>query len=152
MARVLAYFLTWTTYGTWLPGDGRQWVDKRGWAGKPYECPDGRRAATARSRMKQSGVNLRPGQRRAVEDAIRSVCCFKGWVIHALNVRSNHVHLVLTAEDTTPERLMTTLKAWASRRLNEVSDRHRWWTRHGSTRYIGTERSLQGAIEYVEHQ
>ena len=23
----LAYFLTWTTYGTWLPGDERGWIE-----------------------------------------------------------------------------------------------------------------------------
>lgn len=23
----LAYFITWTTYGTWLPGDPRGWVE-----------------------------------------------------------------------------------------------------------------------------
>ncbi len=26
MPEALAYFLTWTTYGTWLPGDERGWV------------------------------------------------------------------------------------------------------------------------------
>jgi len=26
----LAYFLTWTTYGTWLPGDERGWVRRPG--------------------------------------------------------------------------------------------------------------------------
>ena len=30
MDEPLAYFLTWTTYGTWLPGDGRGWVEKNG--------------------------------------------------------------------------------------------------------------------------
>ena len=28
MSDVLAYFLTWTTYGTWLPGDARGWVNR----------------------------------------------------------------------------------------------------------------------------
>jgi hypothetical protein len=28
----LAYFITWGTYGTWLPGDQRGWVEyRRGW-------------------------------------------------------------------------------------------------------------------------
>ncbi len=28
----LGYFLTWVTYGTWLPGDERGWVEyQRGW-------------------------------------------------------------------------------------------------------------------------
>ena len=26
----LAYFLTWPTYGTWLPGDERGWVEYQG--------------------------------------------------------------------------------------------------------------------------
>lgn len=26
----LALFLTWTTYGSWLPGDERGWVEKPG--------------------------------------------------------------------------------------------------------------------------
>jgi hypothetical protein len=30
MADPLAYFLTWTTYGTWLPGDERGWVERPG--------------------------------------------------------------------------------------------------------------------------
>ena len=28
----IGYFLTWVTYGTWLPGDARGWVEYRhGW-------------------------------------------------------------------------------------------------------------------------
>jgi hypothetical protein len=30
MNEPLAYYLTWTTYGTWLPGDERGWVAKPG--------------------------------------------------------------------------------------------------------------------------
>jgi hypothetical protein len=30
MDEPLAYFLTWTTYGSWLPGDERGWVEKPG--------------------------------------------------------------------------------------------------------------------------
>jgi hypothetical protein len=32
----LAYFLTWTTYGSWLPGDQRGWVAKPG----QFRAPD----------------------------------------------------------------------------------------------------------------
>ncbi len=30
MENPLAYFLTWTTHGSWLIGDNRNWVDKQG--------------------------------------------------------------------------------------------------------------------------
>jgi hypothetical protein len=34
----LAYFLAWSTYGTWLPGDERGWVEyARGWQLRPGE-------------------------------------------------------------------------------------------------------------------
>jgi hypothetical protein len=26
----IGYFLTWVTYGTWLPGDARGWVEYQG--------------------------------------------------------------------------------------------------------------------------
>src|SRR5262249_3307643 len=38
---VLAYFLTWTTYGTWLPGDARGWVQVPG-VGHPATGPPAR--------------------------------------------------------------------------------------------------------------
>jgi hypothetical protein len=43
----LAYFLTWPTYGTWLPGDERGWVEyRRGW-----QLPDPARKLEAEARM-----------------------------------------------------------------------------------------------------
>ena len=50
----LAYFLTWTTYGSWLPGDERGWVDGRG--GMHLAEPS--RAVAARRSMKEAAVFL----------------------------------------------------------------------------------------------
>ena len=152
MAEPLAYFLTWTTYGTWLPGDARRWVDKRGSAGTPYRQGDRDRLALARRRTKQVPVRLDDAPRHLVEGAIRETCRYKGWHLHALNVRSNHVHVVVTAQGQKPERVMTSLKAWSSRRLNQGDRRGRWWTRHGSTRYSTNPASLARAVEYVTNQ
>jgi len=155
MPDALAYFLTWTTYGSWLPGDARRWVHKRGSAAMLYREPDSKRALFARQAMKQSPVRLDSIERRTVGDAIRRACAFKGWAIHVLNVRSNHVHVVMTAVDRSPERIMLCLKAWSSRRLNELrggGSRGRWWTRHGSTRYLNTPDAVERAVEYVVNQ
>ena len=152
MSDLLAYFLTWTTYGTWLPGDERGWVHHRNSGIQP---PDSQRAAQARKLMKACPVRLSDKQREIASETIRASCRAKGWHVHALNVRSNHVHIVLNAADQGPERAMSFLKAWASRKLNEIfspSVRQRWWTRHGSTRYIKTAASLDKAIEYVRRQ
>ena len=52
----LAYFLTWTTYGTWLPGDDRGWTDsKLGW-----QAPDESRVIDAKIRMQEHARTLNP--------------------------------------------------------------------------------------------
>src|SRR5271165_1258640 len=40
----LAYFLTWPTYGTWLPGDERGWVEYR----HSWQLPDPARKQLSR--------------------------------------------------------------------------------------------------------
>jgi REP element-mobilizing transposase RayT len=148
---ILAYFLTWTTYGTWLPGDRRCWVHKRGSVETPYQIPNASREAFARSLMPGEPVFLDADERVVVEGAILAACRRKRWSVHALSVRSNHVHIVVTANDQSPERTMANLKAWASRALGQKTHR-RWWTIHGSTRYIKAESSLASAIAYVQNQ
>ena len=73
-------------------------------------------------------------------------------MLHAVNVRTNHVHGVVCAE-CPPERVLTAWKSWSTRRLREAAvmfKKQRVWSRHGSTRYLWTERSLEQACLYVE--
>src|SRR5439155_7701773 len=56
----LAYFLTWTTYGTWLPGDERGWVEKSG----QFREPAPQRQQAARQRMTEPALTLDVEQRR----------------------------------------------------------------------------------------
>jgi len=52
----------------------------------------------------------------------------------------------------TPEKIMTDLKAWSTRRLREagvVSADRRVWTKHGSTRYLFEQSSVERAADYV---
>ena len=149
---ILAYFLTWTTYGTWLPGDRRRWVYKKGSVETPYQNPDAGRETRARHLMSSDPVCLDVVERKVVEKAILDTCRVKGWTVHALSVRSNHVHIVVTADGQAPERVMAGLKAWVSRALGRKTRRRRWWTIHGSTRYIKTEASLAQAVAYVRNQ
>ena len=86
----IAFLLTWTTYGTWLPGDARGWVEfKRG-----FQLPDPIRELESAARMAEDACVLTPGQRQRVELQIAEPCEYKGWLLHAANCRSNHVHVV----------------------------------------------------------
>ncbi|MFA6132694.1 MAG: transposase [Phycisphaerae bacterium] len=156
MTQPLAYFLTWTTYGSWLPGDRRGWVHHSDGAWHvPIREGDNRILGSAIHAMSGPSVILSQEQRDRVSSTIQACCKTRNWGLHAINVRSNHVHVVVCAADYSPERVMGYFKTWASRTLNGLASpgaKGPWWTRHGSTRYINAPESLQKAIDYVVHQ
>jgi len=146
-----AHLITWTTYGTWLPGDERgSFVDDR------IEGPGRSRAkpkleASARSKATQSVIKLSDEARNIVDQAIREHAAHKGWTLIALNVRTNHVHLVISGGPS-PERVMNEMKSWATRALRSgglYGADQKVWTRHGSTRHVHTDASLRRAVSYV---
>jgi REP element-mobilizing transposase RayT len=154
MSTPLAYFLTITCYGTWLHGDERGSVDREHNAlGTPVLCPDPERQARERNNLGEPAYFLDAPHRRVTLDALCQIAQRKGWALHAAHVRSNHVHIVLTASGP-PERAMNDVKTAASRHLNRVfpaeCNRTRW-TRHGSTRYLWTEEAVAEKIQYVLH-
>ena len=110
----IAFFLTWTTYGTWLPGDARGWVEYR----NGFQLPDPILELECAARMTEDACRLGPHQRERVHKQLAETCKYKGWRLHAVNCRSNHVHVVLSST-AHPKVIREQLKAWCSRRLNE---------------------------------
>jgi hypothetical protein len=152
MADALAYFLTWTTYGTWLPGDERGWVEKPG----QFRAPNPGLEAAARSLLKEAPCVLDPEQRRLVEQTIAKHCASRGWHLHVVNCRTMHGHVVVTAA-ADPKVVRDQFKAWCTRHLKELQRatnpdravRVNWWTEGGSTRWLWDEDSLADVIRYV---
>jgi REP element-mobilizing transposase RayT len=101
--------------------------------------------------MMQDGYLLDSVRRRVVLKSVRDVCAFRGWTLLAAHVRTNHVHLVVTA-NCKPDLVLNTMKSYSSRSLNQAAidspDRRRW-ARHGSTRYLWTGDAVRAAIQYV---
>ena len=143
----IGFFLTWVTYGTWLPGDTRGWIEFR----HGFQLPDPVREAEAAARMNEDACRLNEQQRGVVEKQIGETCDHRGWHLHAVNCRSNHVHVVISAADVRPKKIRTDLKAWATRCLKQRFDakRENWWAERGSVRYLYKEESLEAAIAYV---
>ncbi len=135
-----AYLITFRTYGTWLPGEGRHSMDRRrvnAYRG-PVIGPSPRLRESSRTWMEGEAVVLDQESRAVVNAAVAGVCVHRGWFLLAVNARPNHVHVVLSAAGG-PEEAMATLKAWSTRRLREaghVAADARVWARHGSTRYL----------------
>ncbi len=155
MSNVLAYFLTWTTYGSWLHGNRRGSVDRSNTLhGMDYHAPNPEWESESKRRMKAPAVVLSPQERTLVEEVIQKHCRIRDWRLIAANCRSNHVHIIVSTDGAAPERVMTELKAYATRALrkNSLHRGGRVWTRGGSTRYIESESALDSAVQYVKHQ
>ncbi len=144
----IAYLITWTTYGTWLQGDERGWK-RRGAAG--FELPNSSFKEAAKDKMKESSFLLTASDREVVEKTVRKHCEVRGWELHAVNARSNHVHVVVTSPDYDPAIVSNQLKAWSSRLLKKTSypDRERFWTERSGRRWINHESDLDSVIVYV---
>jgi REP element-mobilizing transposase RayT len=153
MLRVpLAYLITFSTYGTWLQGRKAGWVDRQhNVFGSAILQGDAVRERWQRQRMRQSEYVLDAARRVIVLRTLIEVSSHRMWRVWAAHVRSNHLHVVVTAP-CKPEKAMSDFKSWGSRRLREAfeerADRERW-TEHGSTKYLWNDDALTKAVKYV---
>jgi REP element-mobilizing transposase RayT len=141
----LAYFLTWTTYGSWLPGDVRGWVDHGGAIRETNE----RLVRGARRLLRHPVVVLDRSRRDLVERVIREHCAFREWGVEAVQCRTTHVHAVVAAM-VVPEEVLRSLKSRCSRKLSEATGRAGpWWTKGGSKRRLYERRAVENVAMYV---
>jgi REP element-mobilizing transposase RayT len=143
----LAFFITWPTYGTWLPGDTRGWVEYRhGW-----QLPSKNLENYCRVCMTENQCLLTTLEREIVLQQIVETCDFRNWRHVASDCRSNHAHIVISAVNTSPKRIRADIKAWCTRRLRERSrpNQENWWAERGSIRWVWNEDSLFNVIQYV---
>jgi hypothetical protein len=68
-----AFFSTWTTYRTWLPGDERGWFQR----GQGIKPADRMRNLEAALHMNEDAVTLDSAQRRLVEQTIADQCAIR---------------------------------------------------------------------------
>lgn len=152
----VAYHITFTTYGSWLHGDERSSVDKEhNRYASAFVTPNHRLQSKQYHTLKNPPVVLDETQRQAALEAILQVCDFRDWVPHAVHVRSNHIHIVVSG-NAEPEKIMNDFKAYATRAIKGSDDKQKfsrkYWSRHGSTKYLWTRESLASAIDYVKNK
>ncbi|MEW6126916.1 MAG: transposase [Acidobacteriota bacterium] len=149
----MAYLISFRCYGTWLHGDVRGSMDRRGHHiyGTPKIKPNHALAKKEAAQLKYSPKQLDASRRAIIEKAIQEVCEHRGYRLLAFNVRTNHVHSVVSAS-CKPEPVLNAFKAYATRHLRKadvLSSDEKIWARHGSTPYLWTERQVEQAIDYV---
>lgn len=148
----LAYLITFRCYGTWLHGDRRGSMDRKHNIYSSSKIPANRSFENSdKQQLKHQPITLNAPQRAVVKKAVRGVCEHRRYVLHCINVRTNHAHAVVTAM-CKPEPVLDAFKSYSTRALRRaelIGIREKPWARHGSTIYLWKEKDVAKAIEYV---
>jgi REP element-mobilizing transposase RayT len=159
------WFFTWQTYCTWLPGEDGFVGDYRHplhgrtidhFPGEPTTAPIPALTRFAESAMSGTPVELIHTQAVHLLGQFHETAGVRGWVLDAVAVLSNHVHLVFgVPEDPDPSEMLKSWKSYASRVLNRTGAKPpapRWFADGGSKRPVKGESNRASAIRYVRDQ
>ena len=144
----LAYFITFTVYGTFLQGDWRLWRSRR----KGSQPPQPSLEQWPRDRLKHDIILLGKQQRSAVENETARLCDFRKWKLWTANARSNHVHTVVSASDINGAKVRDQIKANCTRVLRQglpVFIDRPVWSVGGDWKCINSESELEQAVIYA---
>ena len=160
------WFLTWTTYGSWLPGDQRGFVSdvkvddgavvRHNIPRTEFDADMPALQSHAQSQLKAAPVRLSKGQAELLLDQFLETADVRKWTLLAVAIMANHCHLVVGVPgDPDPENLLRDFKSYGSRKLNgsghKVSHDKRW-TKSGSKRKLPDDEAVLNAICYTRDQ
>jgi REP element-mobilizing transposase RayT len=160
------WLLTWTTYGTWLPGDERGFVSpkfeneqtekRNNRFGTQYDSHRPDLNQIARTKIIGQPVLLNKNQAEVLKRQFLETAVFRGWSIRSAAIMPNHIHLLTgVAGDPDPSNLLRDFKSYGSRELNkhfEHPESGTWWTEQGSKRKVTDDEHLQTVVNYIKHQ
>jgi REP element-mobilizing transposase RayT len=161
---LFALHITWTCYGTRLPGDKRSYVSntllpKRGYVpkqnipGTPYSVNNRYAKTQAAALQKWPTVLLTADQAVAAAQSLVEAAGKRGWRILRGTVMANHIHVVVTDCPADGEAVRRVLKGNSQAALSKRQGRCRkWWTQGGSDRYKHGQDAIEAAIRYVADQ
>lgn len=111
----LGYLISLRSYGTWLHGDKRGSVNRfNNRFGTPMLPSNPGWRKQIRKTLSHAPVKLKSRQRVVIEDAIRETCRIRKWNFWTTNIRTNHVHTVVSAP-CKPAKILSAFKANATR-------------------------------------
>lgn len=132
--------ITTTTYGTWLPGDLRGYVDRG--VILPHD-PD--RLERSRRLMKTDPVFLSPREQDALFDALQRAAREFEYALFAVSIESWHAHWLIDHAFDAVEVMMGRLKT----RMRQALARGRLWTAGYDARYCFDEEAVEARRNYI---
>lgn len=144
MQELIAYMITWTTYGTWLQGDERGWV-KDGEVLEPNPVLEQSNLLT----LKQQIIKLSPLQKNTAQNAILNEAKRIHHKIYAIAVCTNHIHIVVENNPIPINQIVKRYKNVATATLKLTGLNAKIWTKGFDKRFCFTEKELTNRIQYV---
>jgi len=145
MKKMIGYMVTWTTYGTWLQGDKRGYVED----GNIIAGNEGLHMANTMM-LKNAPTKLNAEHRKIVSRAILRKSQEIGQKIYAIAVCSNHVHIVVERTLDSIEKCVSYYKNAARLSLRDNGFIGKIWTKGFDNRFCFDETELKSKIRYVE--
>ena len=146
MSKIVGYMLTWTTYGSWLPGDERGYVED----GKILSGNE-KVLRRNRERQKSPNVKLNSKEKQIVKKTILSEAERTGQYIEALVVYSNHVHILARPHKESLEEMVSRYKSITTKVLWENGRTGRIWTKGYDKRFCFTEGDIKKRTRYIKN-
>jgi REP element-mobilizing transposase RayT len=144
MSKMVGYMVTWTTYGSWLPGDERRYVAN----GQTLQG-DLRTLERNKKRQKTPTVKLNKKEIQLIRRAIIDEAERIGHEIEALAVCTSHVHLTARPHSKSIEGVVGRYKSTTTRTLWNLGYKGRIWTKGFDKRFCFSEEDLTRKIQYV---
>ncbi len=141
---MLGYMLTWTTYGTWLQGDKREYV-------KDSEILNANPGLEGSNRKVQSQetILLEPTQQKLVQASILEEAKKMNHLLYAISVKKTHVHMVVPDHPKGSSAIVAIYKNAGRQALRKTSAVGKVWTKGYDIRYCYNEQILKQRINYV---
>ena len=160
------WLLTWSTYGTRLPGDKRGFVSSvreqfdnhviHNIPGTPVDEDLSALTRYAKRIMKGDPILLKLSQAEALLEQFTTTAQIRVWTLFAVGIMANHVHLVVGVPgDPPPSNILRDFKAYGSGKLNSTwgkPESETWWTESGSKRKLPPPDGVLAAVRYVLNQ
>jgi REP element-mobilizing transposase RayT len=160
------WLLTWSTYGTWLPGDERGFVGqvkredslrkRRNRPGEEFDHSLRALQQASEALLKGPPIWFSRLHAETVLNQLLTTAAHRHWIALAIAVMSGHVHVVVQVPgDPDPDDLLRDFKSYASRALNKSFERpasETWWTESGSRRKLATPSDVVAGVRYVQNQ
>lgn len=157
------WFLTWTTYGTWLPGDRRGFVSdvkaadgsaiRHNIPGTEYDANLPALETYAALQQKTNAVKLSKIQAELLLNQFPETVEFRQWTLFATAIMPKHIHLFLSALQGTLKESIEDFKRWTGHQASSLVNlpNGRFWQDEWFDHWSRSDEQDERIMRYIQN-